>query len=80
MGNCLSKYPMKFEIEGFRERMRGGSSLQKGHKAEEKARALGFYRVNRTTILTPVNDRFPAQASDLEVFKFSGKTKKTVGM
>ena len=51
---------MKFEIEGFRERKRGGSSLQKGHKAEEKARALGFYRVNRTTILTPVNDRFPA--------------------
>ena len=71
MGNCLSKYPMKFEIGGFRERGRGGSSFQIGRKAEEKARSLGFYAVNRTTILTPVNDRFPAQASDLEVYKFS---------
>ena len=72
MGNCLSKYPMKLEIGGFRERGRGGSSFQIGHKAGEKARSLGFYAVNRTTILTPVNDRFPAQAFDLEVFKFRG--------
>ena len=69
MGNCLSKYPLKLEIEGFQQR---GSSFQKGHKAEEKARSLGFYVVNKTTILTPVNDRFPAQASNLKVFKFSG--------
>ena len=60
---------MKFEIEGFRERKRGGSSLQKGHKAED------FYRVNRTTILTPVNDRFPAQDFDLVVSKIKGITR-----
>ena len=68
MGNCLSKYPLKLEKEGFRRR---GSSFQKGHKLEEKARSLGFYVVNKTTILTPVNDRFPAQASNLRVFKLS---------
>ena len=68
MGNCLSKYPLKLEKEGFRRR---GSSFQKGHKLEEKARSLGFYVVNKTTILTPVNDRFPAQAFNLKVFKLS---------
>ena len=71
MGKCLSKYPMKFEVGGFRERKRKGSSFQIGHKAEEKARSLGFYVVNRTTILTLVNDRFPAQGFDLKVFKSS---------
>ena len=67
MENCLSKYPLKFEIEGFRQR---GSFFQEGHEAEEKSQSLGFYVVNRTTILS-VNDRFPAQASNLRVFKFS---------
>ena len=28
--------------------------------------------INKTTILTPVNDRFPAHASNLKVFKFGG--------
>ena len=72
MGNCLSKYPMKFEIESFRSRKRKSSSFQNGHNAEEKARSLGFYAINKKTILTPVNDRFPAQAFDLEVEKFNG--------
>ena len=71
MGNCLSKYPMKFEIESFRQRKNRGSSFQSGHNTEEKARSLGFYAINKTTILTPVNDRFPAQAFDLEVEKFN---------
>ena len=72
MGNCLSKYPMKFEVEAFRQRKSRGSSFQSGHNAEEKARSLGFYAINKTTILTPVNDRFPAQAFDLKVEKFNG--------
>ena len=68
MGNCLSKYQLKLEIEGLQQRGRGGSTFQRGHKA----RLLGYYAVNKTTILKPVNDRFPAQAFDLEVSKFSG--------
>ena len=68
MGNCLSKYPMKIEIGSFKE----GRSKSTGLKAEAQARSLGYYFVNRTTILTPINDRFPAQAFDLEVSKFSG--------
>ena len=76
MGNCLSKYPMKFEIKSFRERGGLGSSFQIGHDGTGvKARSLGFYGVNRTTILTPVNDRFLAQAFDLEVSKIKGITK-----
>jgi len=63
---------MKFEIARFRERKIKSFNFQNGHNTEEKARSLGFYAVNRTTILTPVNDRFPAQAFDLEVFKFRG--------
>ena len=55
---------MKFEVGGFRERKRKGSSFQIGHKAEEKARSLGFYVVNRTTILTLVNDRFRRTSSN----------------
>ena len=62
---------MKFEVEAFRQRKSRGSSFQSGHNAEEKARSLGFYAVNENTILTPVNDRFPAQAFDLEVEKFN---------
>ena len=72
MGNCLSKYPIKFELEGFRERKRKSLSFQSGHNAEEKARSLGFRAINKNTVLTPVNDRFPAQAFNLEVLKFNG--------
>ena len=75
MGNCLSKYPIKFELEGFRKRRCKGSTFQKGRGAEEKARSLGFYNINKKTILTPVNDRFPAQAFDLMVFKINGFTE-----
>ena len=71
MGNCLSKYPMKIEIGSFQLRNRKGSKST-GLKAEAQAQSLGFYLVNKTTILTPVNDRFPAQAFDLEVSKFRG--------
>ena len=63
---------MKFEIEGFRNRRYKASSFQNGHNVEEKARSLGIYAINKKTILTPVNDRFPAQAFDLEVEKFNG--------
>ena len=57
------------------ERGRRGSSFQRGHKARLKARSLGYYAVNKTTILTPVNDRFPVQAFGLEVSEFSGFAK-----
>ena len=66
---------MKFEIEGFRYRKKRGSSFQSGRNVEERARSLGFYAVNENTILTPVNDRFPAQAFDLKVYKFNGFVK-----
>ena len=66
---------MKFEIDVLQERGRRCVSFQTGHGVEKKARSLGFYGVNRTTILTPVNDRFPAQAFDLEVSKIKGITK-----
>ena len=72
MGNCLSKYPMKFEIAEFRDRKIKSFNFQNGHNTEEKARSLGVYAVNREFVLTPVNDRFPAQAFDLEVYKFQG--------
>ncbi len=70
MGNCLSKYPVKVELDCFRgERKRKGSFFL--HKLEEKAlRSVGVHAVNEKTILTPVNDRFPAQACDLIVHKF----------
>ena len=60
---------MKFEVGSFRERKIKGLSFQRGHKAEEKALSLGFYAVNRSTILTPISDKFPAQAFDLKVSK-----------
>ena len=63
---------MKFEVESFRYRKKRGSSFQSGRNVEERARSLGFYAVNENTILTPVNDRFPAQAFDLKVYKFNG--------
>ena len=72
MSNCLSKYPKEFEVGSFRERKRRGSSFQSGHKSGERARSLGFYTVKRNIVLTPVNDRFPAQAFDLKVYKFNG--------
>ena len=52
MGNCLSKYPMKFEIESFCYRKSKGSTFQKGPKMgpEEKARSLGFYYINENTV------------------------------
>ena len=71
----MSKYPMKYEIDVLQGRGRGGEYFQTGHGVEKKARSLGFYGVNRTTILTPVNDRFPAQAFDLEVSKIKGITR-----
>lgn len=37
MSNCLSKYPKEFEVGGFRERKRRGSSFQSGHKSGDKA-------------------------------------------
>ena len=62
---------MKLELEYLHYEKSKGSTFQKGRDAEKKARSLGFYTINKKTILTPVNDRFPAQAFDLEVEKFN---------
>ena len=66
---------MKLELECLHYEKSKGSTFQKGRGAEEKARSLGFYTINKKTILTPVNDRFPAQAFDLMVFKINGFTE-----
>ena len=61
---------MKFEIGVFerRGRMKGCVYFQAGYDGTGvRARSLGLYSINRTTILTPVNDRFPAQAFDLKL-------------
>ena len=72
MGNCLSKYPKQFELFTVRERGRKGPSLLKsGPRTEEKARSLGGCIARKNNILTPLNDRFPPQAFDLEVEKFA---------
>ena len=50
--------------------------FSKGTQSRRKSSIFRFYAVIKTTILTPANDRFPAQASDLKLSKFSGFSAK----
>ena len=67
MGNCLSKYPVTVDIGCS---FGGLSSLQTGVAAEHRAYAIGAHAKHETRILTPVGDRFPLQACDLEIDSF----------
>ena len=65
MGNCLSKSPNNIRIGKLMGRY--SASRGTGPKAELRAGSIGLKIKNSLVILTPVEDRFPPQACQLEI-------------
>ena len=66
MGNCLSKYPLQFQMEGLSSINSGRRQMCTGPQTLMKAQSLGLCLRETNEILTPLYDRFPPQSSVLE--------------
>ena len=77
MGNCISKIYFEKIFDEYIDLDKGG--IRRGVKAESYSRSVGCHAYEVNDILTPVSDRFPAQACELEVKRECGyKFKKRV--
>ena len=78
MGNCISKFYFEKTFDEYIDLVDKGG-IRRGVKAEFYSRSVGCHAYEVNDILTPVSDRFPAQACELEVKREYGyKFKKRV--
>ena len=68
----FTKYRRDYQIGKLTNRKYRGNSVQTGVSAQLKAYARGYHIKQYREILTPLYDRFPPQACDLDIDSFNG--------